>query len=623
MLQVPNRHNTVRSVLLASLSMLGCSGEGFEDWEEVESATEAVRVSSQLDCSGSTCTVPNMPLLGQTSSLVDVEIDDDYKEQGCYDTSMATVLASSIDNRSSTQALKGRVKTYANIVSGNNGGTPPATTTRAYEQLSQEYRWAVKYHTDIAAGVVPPSQPFHFLDALSDFAGTARRSSAACDPRVYASCNWLTLEASDFAGAAFRDFTDQVSHVTNDYIKSLMNVGFGVMIAYGRYVPAPCKGAPSVKCFSRVSQHKVAFSGYQSGAYPLRINDVGNATRYNVTLSDDLSPFGISNANARFPNGKAAQTYLRYDPSVAPTSEIYFVDHVDALSLGLESGNGVDQVFSGTWSAGFTSFMPFVLNGQPHQLAYNATTGTVHFDRFFANANGAETLWDYTWGAGWSHFVPYYIGGYPYFVAYNQSSGELHFDTFPQNLQGAIVKGTKTIASGFTSIVSFVLAGENYLLLYNKSTGAVRFDRLNSIGSNASTAWNGSWGTGWTDFVPYYIGGKPYLIAYNSSSGEMHYDRISESLFGTIGIKSFTAPTGMKLAPVAFDGPGYYGSTTNGGTLKFERMTNDGGDSSAVWQASGLSSATTVISFKQAGKTYQLLYNKANGAVRAYRVNLF
>ena len=324
-----------------------------------------------------------------------------------------------------------------------------------------------------------------------------------------------------------------------------------------------------------------------------------------------------------FPNGLSQQTFVYYDPAAAPNMPILFLEHVDAVSLGLPSAGPIRQVFDGGWGS-WTTLMPFKMNGVPHQLAYDSVSGAVHFDRFFGNAQGAETLWSWTWGGGFSHFAPYYINGQPYFIAYNKTNGTVHFDQFPQNLQGPIIHAASTWATGYTSITPFTMGSRSYMLLYNKDTGAVRYVRMNTTGNGASTMWSGTWGTGWTDFAAYDIGGQPYLVAYNATSGLTHFDKVPSNFNGVQILGTATLPTGMTLETL--DHPGqasFLAHRTSTGSTSVYRVALDGSSATVAWGATTIANVTQIVPFMQSEKNHVLLYSKNNGDVRSYELTLF
>lgn len=620
-----------------SLAVSGCAadvGEGYDE-ENLAGVQEAVTVGTAVNCPNGTanaCTVRNMPMLLQTSNQLDTDVTA-HGPGGCYDASITSVAVAALANRSTGRALVDRSRTFNNITAGNNGATPPVTTTKAYEQLSQVYRWA-----DAPDNVF---QPFHFPEIVADIiqgtTGTARRFPAGCNPNTYGSCSWYTgTYAPDTVAAGFRDFTANTSHVTNAYFKGLMNQGFAPMLAYIRYVPVRrANGSRWDMTFTRVTPagadlHKVAVSGYQPGAFPTRVNDVGHGRAMDVNITNDVNAIpswdGVAPQNVvnwYFPNGLSRQSFVYYNPAQLANQPIMFLELVDALSLGLPSSGPIRQVFDGGWGA-WTTLMPFKMNGLPHQLAYNSSTGAVHFDRFYANANGAETLWSYTWGSGFSHFAPYYIGGNPYFIAYNAATGAVHFDQFPSNLQGPIIHAVGTWPAGVTSITPFAWGSNNYMLLYNKNTGAVRYERMNADGKGSTTMWSGTWGTGWTDFAAYDIGGTPHLVAYNSSNGTTHYDRVPTNFSGVQILAVGSLPTGLKLSTLDHVGPPtFVGHKTSSGATSIYRVAMDGTSAAEAWASTTIPNVTSIVPFTQSEKNYVMLYSLSNGDIRSYELTLF
>jgi hypothetical protein len=268
------------SLLTLAVGISACSGAASLSDEDVSEQSEAITVGSGINCPSGTnnaCTVRNMPLLHQASNLIDVDIPQAYKDVGCYDTSITSVIHAELGNRVSSQALTGRTSVFNAIAAGNNGASPPLTTTRPYEKLSQFYRWVV-------AG-----KPLHFPEVLASFAGTKRSSPSNCNPNVYGSCGWLTNVGDDFAGVAHRDFLclgncsasqPNIDYLSNDYFKSRMNNGEAMVLGYVRY-RASVDSNRNLTFVPTDGMHKVAVSGYQPGTYPLLINDVGRFDLWN------------------------------------------------------------------------------------------------------------------------------------------------------------------------------------------------------------------------------------------------------------------------------------------------------------------------------------------------------
>ena len=77
--------------------------------------------------------------------------------------------------------------------------------------------------------------------------------------------------------------------------------------------------------------------------------------------------------------------------------------------------------------------MPFVLNGQPHFLAYKGGTGQAEINKITAsgesvNSVGVSQLWSGSLGE-WSHLAPVTVGGTPRLVAYRTEDGDARYMT--------------------------------------------------------------------------------------------------------------------------------------------------------------------------------------------------
>jgi hypothetical protein len=281
----------------------------------------------------------------------------------------------------------------------------------------------------------------------------------------------------------------------------------------------------------------------------------------------------------------------------------------------------VQPVASRTWMAGWTTLMPFRMNNQPHQVAYDTLTGSIRFDAYTANADDVEPVWSSSWNAGFSHFAPYYVRAYPYFVRYNQTSGELYFDTLPQDLHGPATERVHVTDAALSSVVSFSVGADNYLSLYDAHSGAVRFEKINADGSGSTPVWSGSWASGWSDIAVYSVGSQPHMIMYNASSGSMHIEAVQ--LDGNHTLGSSMLSRGQRVTMLAFSARPYCLVYANDGAASILQLPADGSDAPVVWRGGMLAEATSVASIDKDGKTYALLYDRASGAYRAYMLSLF
>ena len=285
-----------------------------------------------------TCRVRNMPLLRQGDPRVGPEVFKMQKD-GCYDTSIVTVTVAALANRSKALQPSGRTKFFEDIPANAN-------MPKNIAQLFQQYRWAQLYQEETAMkakGDFPGKmvQPLYFDEVLADF-GKIQQS---CDPYTYGDCK---VPVSNNAGNAFRTLVTTEA-ITNEYVINLMKSGYVTMIAYGRYAPSLEEGPQK---FILQNRHKVVFSGFQPGKYPLLINDVGTGQQVRVRLTTDLSErmVGLGSHGPEIrstdtlihtirPMGPlvvyptATHIFLEYEGQRKTNEQVYFIEHVDALRI--------------------------------------------------------------------------------------------------------------------------------------------------------------------------------------------------------------------------------------------------------------------------------------------------
>ena len=291
------------------------------------------------------CIVRNMPLINQG----DPRLDNDVKDAGnwgCYDTSILTVILTALANRDdSFSALSGRIKELDSIQADAANKIP-----KEVKQLSWMYS-IVKEADKQAQTSNQNVFKLYFPEVLASFnIGKVVESVHApkCDPYKYGTSD-MCEEASIFPSLAnefansFRQFlpgTGGLKTWDNNSITQKMKDGYALVVAYGRYTPMtittplPGGGSKTRIEFQKTSQHKVVFSGFQPGAYPLQINDVGNGAQYQVSLKTDLvsrAAIFAENPTAEIVYPTQVKTFLEYKDSVQ--GEVFFVEHIDGLRV--------------------------------------------------------------------------------------------------------------------------------------------------------------------------------------------------------------------------------------------------------------------------------------------------
>lgn len=196
------------------------------------------------------------------------------------------------------------------------------------------------------------------------------------------------------------------------------------------------------------------------------------------------------------------------------------------------NGQGTTELWRDTWSKGWTSIAPFILNSAPHQLEYKSGDGTVAIDRINANGQGTTELWRDTWSRGWTSIVPFVIAGEPYLLEYKATSGTVAIDKVRSDGKGTTELSRDTWLKG-SIVAPFVRNGEPHVLEYvlavgaPYSSGAVVVHRVNPGGTGTTIVGSGRWTLGWNHIVPFDMNGKPYLFEYKSGDGAIAIDRVT------------------------------------------------------------------------------------------------
>ncbi|WP_263374555.1 hypothetical protein [Granulicella aggregans] len=110
------------------------------------------------------------------------------------------------------------------------------------------------------------------------------------------------------------------------------------------------------------------------------------------------------------------------------------------ISFANVSPRGVVTVWQRAWIKGFTHLMPFNMDSQNYLLTYSSVTGAVQYSPIAANLPGPPSSpgdWSGPWGPGFTNFMPFTIQNEPHFLAYNTSTGLVHLDRIAANLEGS------------------------------------------------------------------------------------------------------------------------------------------------------------------------------------------
>lgn len=200
------------------------------------------------------------------------------------------------------------------------------------------------------------------------------------------------------------------------------------------------------------------------------------------------------------------------------------------------------------------------------------------------------------------------LAGQPHVVAYQASTGVMDFFRVTSQRQLEVIYSYRqsygAVSSGYTTLLAYDYQGMMLLLAYNQNSGDVAIYQLQVTSSaplQLSSAWNGKWSPGWHHFGLFQWGGENFFIKSNVNHGnETYIDHLSDSPGqGSRPVGRHLPPlTPTALAPLAFAGMRCFVCYDNTGQIVINRIDSDG----TGWTPSATFSAVTD------GSTLQMLY---------------
>lgn len=246
-------------------------------------------------------------------------------------------------------------------------------------------------------------------------------------------------------------------------------------------------------------------------------------------------------------------------------------------------GTGATTTASGTWSKGWTHFLPFTRpGGAQHYFQYKSSNGRVRFASIDAGGSGTTGLSDGKWYAGWTHFVPLLLDGEPFFLAYDSLYGHANIDRINAAGSGSVSVYKRSWTRGWTQFVPFESGGSQYLLLYKGGTGEVEIDEVtgDADGAEVTETWSSTWTRGWTNLVPLDDG---TLLGYKAATGETAILEMEPESIVKLSTMTWTRGW-TAFTPFSIDGDAHvllYKAGT--GSVKVLRLDNDGDSVTTVW----------------------------------------
>jgi hypothetical protein len=203
---------------------------------------------------------------------------------------------------------------------------------------------------------------------------------------------------------------------------------------------------------------------------------------------------------------------------------------------------GTNETSRHHWSNNWTSWNPFVADGEHYVYVYNTNSGACTIDKILPGGKDTVELWRYD-GAKQNFWTSaaIEIDGKPYLFRHNENGNVSIDGFFPEHFKPK-EKATEEFWSGtwspqWSHFVPFKLKGDpkQYMFSYKFGFGTVAIDRFDaSAGDHAITEiWRDDWSTNWTDIEVFYLDGDPYLFQYKAGIGTVAIDKIDSDGLGT------------------------------------------------------------------------------------------
>jgi 1-phosphatidylinositol phosphodiesterase len=217
-----------------------------------------------------------------------------------------------------------------------------------------------------------------------------------------------------------------------------------------------------------------------------------------------------------------------------------FYSEGNAYYLNYKQGTGgynLQQIFadgsynllaSGSLASGLTSLMPFYIAGTPYCLAYNALDGSFQFLQIVFSAEGGVTLQELSqgkWTSGWTSWVPFTIDGTPYYLNYKEATGEYNFQQITEDGSGYTLIKSGSWTTGWTLFMPFYGDCHPFYLNYKQESGEYNLQEIHADGSYTLLE-SGAMASGFTSLMPFSLHGDPYCLAYNAGNGDFQFIRL-------------------------------------------------------------------------------------------------
>ena len=257
-------------------------------------------------------------------------------------------------------------------------------------------------------------------------------------------------------------------------------------------------------------------------------------------------------------------------------------------------------------------------------IRYNTNSGEVSISTALKDGTlGCETKRD-VWSNGWSSFVGYYADGDPHLLLQKESQGTIKIH--PLDWDAELNSSTKnsTWSSGWSSFHSWEHAGETYLFYYKAGSsysGIMKTQKLTSSGNTGSVYENEYWSTGWKTHIYTLPNGDNYLLRYMPSNQNLRLAPLTSGYIGS-DVYNSTWGSGYELFHSIQKGAyTYVIALDETGNLESFEVQSNGLLSVSDSIATVLSDWTNLISYNLEGRAIVHLYREIDGFYTRYEID--
>lgn len=207
------------------------------------------------------------------------------------------------------------------------------------------------------------------------------------------------------------------------------------------------------------------------------------------------------------------------------------------------------DIGAGAIDTGWTTLLPFTLNGTRHYLGHALSTGRWGTYELAAAGNRLTKVGDAPSGTALTHVLPAPLPGPPHCVGYNTLTGEATL--FAVDAGGGAPTPLRTMQwePGHTALVTVPAGNEVFVLAYRIITGEVVIRRVTTAGSTRTfVSPPFFWRVEHTHLALAEIHGRPYVLRYSALTGEAtlhHFRKDGTGLDVVCGLRPAPGPGGL------------------------------------------------------------------------------